>query len=148
LNLLNSLQKAIIEKRIRKTSVYAKEIENIQAQLIKCYNQMGNTIKVTLDEDTLDSYSTIAQSQKTMVSVTYIKQYISIHGKKDVKEKAKALLSRIEKAIDSGKIPETCLYWNEIQEIKLSLESYLENKTKVPGITENTLNGIMSWVAR
>ncbi len=148
LNLLNSLQKAIIEKRIRKTSVYAKEIENIQAQLIKCYNQMGNIIKVTLDEDTLDSYSTIAQSQKTMLSVTYIKQYISIHGKKDVKEKTKALLSRIEKAIESGKIPETCPYWNEIQEIKSSLESYLANKSKVPVITENTLNGIMSWMAR
>ena len=148
LNLLNSLQKAIIEKRIRKTSVYAKEIENVQAQLIKCYNQMGNTIKVTLDEDTLDKYSIIAQSQKAMLSVTYIKQYISIHGKKDVKEKAKALLSRIEKAIETGKIPATCPYWNEIQEIKTSLESYLGNKSIVPVITENTLNGIMSWMAR
>ena len=148
LNFLNSLQKAIIEKRIRKTSVYAKEIENIQEQLIKCYNQMGNTIKVTLDEDTLDSYSTIAQSQKTMLSVTYIKQYISIHGKKDVKDKAKTLLSRIKKAIETGKIPETCPYWNEIQEIKSSLVSYLANKSKVPVITENTLNGIMSWMAR
>jgi hypothetical protein len=148
LNLLNSLQKAIIEKRIRKTSVYANEIENIQAQLIKCYNQMDNTIKVTLDEDTLDSYSTIAQSQKTMLSVTYIKQYISIHGKKDVIDKAKALLNRIEKAIESGKIPETCPYWNEIQEIKSSLESYIGNKSKTPDISESTLNGIMSWVAR
>ena len=148
LNLLNSLQKAIIEKRIRKTSIYAKEIENVQAQLIKCYNQMGNTIKVTLDEDTLDSYSTIAQSQKTMLSVTYIKQYISIHGKKDVKDKAKALLSRIKKAIETGKIPETCPYWNDIQEIKSSLESYLGNKSKTPIISENTLNGIMSWAAR
>ncbi|HCT31018.1 MAG TPA: hypothetical protein DIW31_09865, partial [Bacteroidales bacterium] len=148
LNLLNSLQKAIIEKRIRKTSVYANEIENIQKQLIKCYNQMGNAIKVTLDEDTLDSYSTIAHSQKAMLSVTYIKQYISIHGKKDVKDKAKALLSRIEKAIESSKIPETCPYWNEIQDIKSSLESYLANKSKVPVITENTLNGIMSWMAR
>jgi hypothetical protein len=148
LNLLNSLQKAIIEKRIRKTSVYAKEIENIQAQLIKCYNQMGNTIKVTLDEDTQDKYTAIALSQKAMLSVTYIKQYISIHGKKDVKEKAKALLSRIEKAIESGKIPETCPYWNEIKEIKSSLESYIGNKSKVPAISENTLNGIMSWVAK
>ncbi|MFT3738482.1 MAG: JAB domain-containing protein [Breznakibacter sp.] len=148
LNLLNSLQKAIIEKRIRKTSVYASEIENIQTQLIKCYNQMGNTIKVNLNEGTLDKYTTIAQSQKTMLSVTYIKQFISIHGKKDVKDKAKALLNRIEKAIESGKIPETCPYWNEIQEIKSSLERYLTNKSKVPVITENTLNGIMSWMAR
>jgi hypothetical protein len=148
LNLLNLLQKAIIEKRIRKTSVYANEIENIQEQLIKCYNQMGNTIQVNIDNETLKAYSTIAQSQKTMLSVTYIKQYIGLHGKKDVKDKAKALLSRIENAIETGKIPETCPYWNEIQEIKSSLESYIENKSKTPAISENTLNGIMSWVAR
>jgi hypothetical protein len=147
LNLLNSLQKAIIEKRIRKTSVYASEIKNIQQQLIKCYNQMGNTIKVTLDENTLEEYSQIAHSQKTMLSVTYIKQYIGIHGKKDVKDKAKSLLARIEKAIESGKIPDTCPYWNEILEIKSSLEKYLGNKSKVPAIAENTLNGIMSWMA-
>jgi hypothetical protein len=148
LNLLNSLQKAIIEKRIRKTSVYAKEIENIQEQLIKCYNQMGNTIQVNIDDKTLEAYSAITQSQKTMLSVTYIKQYIGIHGKKDVKDKAKALLGRIEKAIETGKIPDTCPYWNEIQEIKSSLESYIRNKSKTPAISENTLNGIMSWVAR
>jgi hypothetical protein len=148
LNLLNSLQKAIVEKRIRKTSDYAKEIENIQEQLIKCYNQMGNTIQVNIDDKTLEAYLTIAQSQKTMLSVTYIKQYISIHGKKDVKDKAKALLSRIEKAIETGKIPETCPYWNEIQEIKSSLESYLGNRSKTPAISENTLNGIMSWMTR
>ncbi|HEY4787344.1 MAG TPA: hypothetical protein VIH57_14895 [Bacteroidales bacterium] len=148
LNLLNSLQKAIIEKRIRKASAYAKEIENIQQQLIKCYNQMGNNIKVSLDENTLEKYSLITQSQKTMLSVTYIKQYIGIHGKKDVKDKAKALLCRIEKAIESGKIPETCPYWKEIKEIKSSLESYLENKSQIPAISDSTLNGIMSWMVR
>ncbi len=148
LNLLNSLQKAIIEKRIRKTSDYAKEIENIQEQLIKCYNQMRNTVQVNIDDKTLEAYSAIAQSQKTMLSVTYIKQYIGIHGKKDVKDKANALLNRIEKAIESGKIPGTCPYWDEIQEIKSSLESYLGNKSETPAISENTLNGIMSWMAR
>jgi hypothetical protein len=148
LNLLNSLQRAIIEKRIRKTSVYANEIKNIQQQLIKCYNQMGNAIKVSLDENTLENYNQIAQSQKTMLAVTYIKHYIGIHGKKDVMDKAKALLARIEKAIESGKIPDTCPYWNEIHEIKSSLASYLGNKSKVPVISENTLNGIMSWIAK
>ncbi len=148
LNLLNSLQKAIIEKRIRKTSDYAKEIENIQEQLIKCYNQMGNAVQVSIDENKLEAYSTIAQSQKMMLSVTYIKQYIGIHGKNDVKDKANALLNRIENAIESGKIPETCPYWDEIQEIKSSLEGYLGSKTKILAISENTLNGIITWMAR
>jgi hypothetical protein len=104
LNLLNSLQKAIVEKRIRKTYAYAKEIENIQEQLIKCYNQMGNTIQVIFDGKTLEAYSAIAISEKTMLSVMYIKQYIGLHGKQGIKGKAAILADKIEKAIDSGKI--------------------------------------------
>lgn len=144
LTFLNSLQKAILEKRIRKTSPFAKEIQNIQSQLIKCYGQMGNTIQINIDDKTLEAYSTIAQSEKTMLSVTYIKQYIGIHGKQGVKEKATALLDKLEK----GRIPETCPYWSEIQEIKVSLKNYIGNKTKSPTISESTLNGIMSWVVK
>ena len=39
--LLSSLQKAMIEKRIRKTSPYAKEIMQMQDQLIKAADRMG-----------------------------------------------------------------------------------------------------------
>lgn len=148
LNLLNSLQKAIVEKRIRKTSTYAKEIENIQEQLIKCYGQMGKTIKVILDDKTLESYTSIAQSEKAMLSVTYIKQYIGLHGKEGVKEKASVLVSKIEKAISSGKIGTLDPYFNEIKEIQESLQEYLANKTQTPTIKESTLNGIATWLAK
>lgn len=146
LNFLNSLQKAIIEKRIRKTSPYAAEIKNIQGQLIKCYGQMGKTVKVIIDDKTLESYSAIAQSEKAMLSVVYIKQYIGLHGKGDVKEKANALSEKIKMAVESGKIAKSDLYFNEITEILESLKSYLGNKTKAPAIKESTLNGIMTWV--
>lgn len=148
LSLLNSLQRAIIEKRIRKTSPYAKEIKNIQDQLIKCYGKMGNTIEVKLDSKTLEAYTTIAQSEKTRLSVLYIKQYIGLHGKSDVKERAKTLLARIEKALELGKIEKTDPYYHEIIEIKDSLGSYLNNKSKTPEIQESTLNGIMSWLIK
>ena len=36
----------------------------------------------------LESYSAIAHSEKTMQTVAFIKQFIGIHGKKGVKEKA------------------------------------------------------------
>lgn len=148
LNFLNSLQKAILEKRIRKTSTYAKEIMNIQQQLIKCYQNMGNTVQVNIDQDILESYSTIANSEKTMLSIIYIKQYIGLHGKQGVKEKAKKLLDRIEKAINSSKITKDCPYWDEVSEIVTSLEHYLGNKTKAPEIQESTLNGIMTWLVK
>ena len=148
LQFLSSLQKAIIDKRIRKTSAYAKEIENIQEQLIKCYDQMGQAIKVTLDEKTLESYAQIAQSEKAMLSVAYIKQYIGLHGKEDVKEKATVLAGKIEKAIRSGKIVTTDPYYNEVKEIQDSLQDYLAKKTETPIIKESTLNGIASWLAK
>lgn len=148
LSFLNALQKAIIEKRIRKTSPYAKEISNIQEQLVRCYNQMGNTVQVKLDRKTLETYSSIAHSEKAMLSVLYIKQYIGLHGKQEVKEKAKSLLGKIKKAIESGKITKEDPYRNEISEIKASLESYINDKSKAPAIKESTLNGIMSWLAK
>ncbi len=146
LNLLNALQKAILEKRIRKTSPYAKEIQSIQSQLIKCYNQMGNAIKITIDDKTLESYREIAASEKSMLSVLYIKQYIGLHGKKDVKDKAGMLLEKLENTIQSGKINQTDDYYDEVSEIRSSLKSYLGNKTKAPAIKESTLNGIMNWL--
>jgi hypothetical protein len=148
LSFLNSLQKAIVEKRIRKTSAYAKEIRNIQEQLIKCYGQMGNTIQVKIDEKTIEAYSAIAHSEKAMLSVIYIKQYIGLHGKQGVKDKAAALLEKINKAIDTAKIGSSDPYFDEISEITESLKSYTSNKSKVPAIKESTLNGIMSWIVK
>ena len=101
LRFVSSLQKAILEKRIRKTSKYASEIQHIQNQLVKCYEKMGASIAITIDKKTLEKYTAIAGSQKTMLSVTYIKQYISLHGRKDVKDKAKALMEKIRKAAES-----------------------------------------------
>jgi hypothetical protein len=146
LSFLNSLQKAIIEKRIRKTSPYAKEIKSIQEQLIKCYRQMKERITIKIDDKTLDNYSAIAGSEKAMLSVMYIKQYIGLHGKSGVKEKAQALHDKLEKAIGSDKISVNDPYYKEISEIWDSLKSYLGNKTKAPVIKESTLNGIMTWV--
>ena len=40
LTLIHSLQKAILERRIKKDSPYAKEIELMQNQLICCYEKM------------------------------------------------------------------------------------------------------------
>jgi hypothetical protein len=148
LNLLNSLQKAIVEKRIRKTSIFVKEIGNIQEQLIKCYGQMGNNIRVNIDEKTLGDYSIIANSEKTMLSVNYIKQYIGLHGKKGVMDKATALSEKIEKALELDKITKSDPYYNEIAKIQESLKSYIDNKTQSPVIKESTLNGIVTWLAK
>jgi hypothetical protein len=143
LSFINGLQKAIVEKRIRKTSSYAKEIESIQDQLINCYEKMGESVQINIDEKSLESYSAIAHSEKTMQSIAFIRQFIGVHGIKGVKEKAQGLLDRINKAIEAERILETDPYFSELQDVINSLEAYLEGKTITPEINSATLNGLM-----
>jgi hypothetical protein len=143
LGFINGLQKAIVEKRIRKTSPYAKEIENIQEQLIACYEKMGESVQVNIDEKTLESYTSIAHSEKAMLSVAFIKQFIGLHGKKGVKEKAQGLSDRIDKALKEERITENDPYINELNVVIKSLQEYLEGKTTVPEISSSALNGLM-----
>jgi len=146
LSLINSLQKAIVEKRIHKHSVYSNEIEHIQTELIKCYNEMGNAITISIAPETLENYTAIAKSEKIMPSISYIKQYISLHGKTGVKEKAKSLFDRINKAIDKGDISFYDIRYKELHEIQNSLANYLKDKTTHIHISENTLNGLMGII--
>ena len=146
LRLLNSLQKAILEKRIRKTSVYANEIENIQNQLIKCYEKMGDSIEITIDTKTIARYNEIANSQKTMLSVNYIRQYINLHGKKNVKEKAQGLMAKMKKAVEKHKVSKDDPYADRLNKLYNSLNEYIEGKTTTPFINKSELNGLMGLV--
>jgi hypothetical protein len=146
LRFLNGLQKAILEKRIRKTSSYAAEIEKIQSNLIKCYEKMGDSIEITIDKKTLERFEKIAHSQKTLLSVSYIKQYISLHGKKSVKEKAKELMARVKKAVDNQKITKSDPYADRLQKLYNSLNEYIQGKTPAPQISKTELNGLMGLV--
>lgn len=48
---ISDLQKAISEKKIRKISPYAKQINRVQKAIISLYNQTGNAYKVGISED-------------------------------------------------------------------------------------------------
>jgi len=144
LRFVSSLQKAILEKRIRKTSKYASEIQHIQHQLVKCYEKMGASIAITIDKKTLENYSAIAGSQKTLLSVTYIKQYISLHGRKDVKDKAKSLMEKIRKAAESQKVRKSDPYSGRLENIYKALQNYVSGETTTPTISKSELNGLMS----
>ena len=143
LSFVNSLQRAIVEKRIRKTSPNAVEIENIQEQLISCLDVMGESILIKIDEKTLEAYSAIAGSEKAMLSLALIKQFIGLHGKRGVKEKAEALSNRIAKALKDEKITDTDPHIHELKVVSKSLQEYLEGKTAVADISAATLNGLI-----
>ncbi|SEH05037.1 P-loop NTPase family protein [Candidatus Venteria ishoeyi] len=143
---INALQKAITEKRIRKTSAYAKEIVQIQDKLVKLYNEMGEEAKIEIGSGTLARYKRIADSEKIMPSITYIKRFISLHGKTGVKDKAKRLLDQMLKAVKAKKLKESDPYKVRLESVYRALREYIEGITKTPTITQAELNGLMGLV--
>ena len=143
LRFINSLQKAIVEKRIRKTSAYAEQVKYIQEKLIGVYNSMATKIKLELKPDTYEVLKKLTGGEKVMASISFIKRYISMNGKPAMKEKAKQLLQQINRAYEKGKITDSDPYIVEIHELKKNLKAFTADKTiKVLEIEQATLNGL------
>ncbi len=124
LHFINSLQKAIVEKRIRKTSAYADQIHFIQDKLIEVYNSMKTKIKIELKPETYKEMKALTEEQKVLPSINFIKRYIGMNGKTGIKEKAGQLLDQINRAMDKGKITDSDPYVIEIHEIKKHLKAF------------------------
>ena len=139
---LLALQKSILKKEIRKTSPYASVINHIQEQLIAAHKMIGDKkITIKIEPKTLEKYAEIANGKRVMLSVTYIKQYLNLL-KTPTKEKAKTLLEHINKALHFNKIPENCIYMEELKYVKSSLSEYI-SKGEFNSITEQELRGLM-----
>ena len=143
LTLIHSLQKAILERRIKKDSPYAKEIELMQKQLITCYEKMGDMAEIKIDSKNLKRYLEIAHSQEGMLSVVLLKAYISLNGKKDIKDKAERLFKRIKKSVDQGKITKSDKYAEKLNEAYQTLKNYIDGDSMILNINKAQLNGLM-----
>lgn len=143
LRFINSLQKAIVEKRIRKTSAYAEHIKYIQTRLIDTYNGMGSRISIEIKPDTYDFLKQVSGQEKLLTSIGFIKRYISLNGRSGMKEKAKNLIAQIKRAVEKGKLPDNDPYSTEIYEIKKNLRAFIDNKAvRALAIETATLNGL------
>lgn len=143
LRFINSLQKAIVEKRIRKTSPYADQIKYVQEKLIEVYNSMKAKIKLELKPETFEELKKLTGGEKVMASIGFIKRYIVMNEKPGMKEKAKALLQQINRSIEKGKITDNDPYIVEIHELKKNLKAFTTDKTvKTLEIEQATLNGL------
>jgi len=141
LTLLHSLQKAINEKTITKTSKYADEVMAIQRGLIKAINAAGKEVDIIIDEDSLTKYRAIANGQKVIYSIPLLKQFIAITGKSNVKDKAEALLKRITEA-QKKELFKSDPHGNEIKAVKEALEDYIAGKQQSPILSDISLRGL------
>lgn len=144
LSFINSLQKAIVEKRIRKSSPYAEQIRYIQNSLIKVYNNMGKSTELKIRDNVLSEMLDIAGSEKVRLSISYLKRYIGMQGKEITKEKAEKLLHIITGALDNEKVPGNDPYMEKMKKVLSSLRVYIKDAAtpNVLQIQEATLAGI------
>lgn len=148
---LNALQKAIIEKRIRKTSKFAKEIEAIQLDLIKLFEalKINQSMTVKINPKRIADYYKVLGKQVEMQSVKFIKSYVNLQGKFIENKRAVSLHDRIVRAFNANRISKRDKYWTEVDEILKNLKSFVK-KNKNGGVLTaskkelNGLNGILS----
>jgi hypothetical protein len=140
--LLRSLQKAITEKIIRSADKYSEEIKEIQTFLVARANENVETFAITIGEARLEKFQKIVGSETKMLIVTLLKQYISLVGKKDVKEKAEALLKRIAKYEEKEEITKKDKYYNFLEVAVKRMKEYVSGKERHIKPTIAELNGL------
>jgi len=142
---LAALQKAIREKRIKKSSSFAKHIIDIQDSLIKLMEQFKNEqiIQVSINAKKRAELLSIIGRQTQLLSVKYIKDYILLQGKPISTKKATSLHNRIARKINAGSINEKDKYWSELKQVLKHLHVFI--KTNPVGgelqVEKKTLNG-------
>ena len=136
--LLFSLQKAIIERRIRKASPYAAEIRDIQSSLYELALLNVEEIEISINPKRKQHYSDIARSQQINEAVRLLKQYIPLQGKDSVEDKARRLQVKVKTFIENPAFKKNTPFYASIQKINEELSLYLENPDKVDMVVAPT----------
>ena len=143
---LNYLQRAIVEKQIRKTSKYADQIILIQEKLLKLIKRFEKEkiIRVIITTRIRNQLLQAMGQQVELPSVKLIKAYIGLQGKAIPVAKPKRLHNKIAKQINIGNIRKTDRYWDEVNIILKELKSFVATHP-IGGelkINPKTLNGL------
>lgn len=148
LRFINGLHRAIIEKKVRKSSPYAKQIAYIQDKLVKTYNEMTKAMTMQISDKTINEFKAIIASEKVMPSVMLIKRYINLNGKFNVKDKAKLLMDAMTRAHQKGKITKSDKYFKIFDQMHHNLSQYVKNKSqKILSIQQTELSGLNGVLA-
>lgn len=144
---INALHRAMVEKRIRKGSAYAKQILYIQDKLVKTFNTMNKVVIMPITEKIVSEFKEIIASEKVYPSVMLLKRYLSLNGKYGVKDKAKLLMDAMTKAFSKGLITKSDKYYRVFDRMHETLKQYVKNKKqKILSIHQAELSGLNGLV--
>ncbi len=148
LRFINALQKAMLEKRIRKTSPYAQEILVVQEKLITLFNSMRVKSRIKLAPETLEQLNTIATKEKVMPEILLLKKYINLNGKTGVRDKATKLANQMRLAEKKKTITKNSAYAGALSTAYKNLVGFAKDKKIKTLLIEkaelNGLNGLLN----
>lgn len=140
LSLLKGLQKAIIQKLIRKTSPLANEIQAIQDKLVRLYNSMKGDLKIEINNQELARLVAIAGGEEVYPSVNIMKRYIGMQGKEAESKKIDSFVKQIESSLAKKKVGEDDPYLDKVRTI---LNTLKKAKSGTPlSMAKAELNGL------
>ena len=140
--LYKAIQRSATEKLIRKSSKFAKEIQNIGNDLAKTYKEMDSSCSFEIPTTLFNKLNKISDSYGVSPIVAFIKRFINLYGNID-KVKAQRLLTSIENATKKGKVSTTDLGYSKLASIEKKLETYLNSdKLSVSDVELNGLRGL------
>lgn len=142
LSFIKSLQRAIVQKLIRKTSPMATEIEAIQSHLIKIYNSMRGDRVISIPDKELTRMVSLAGGEKVYTSVSLIKRFIGLQGKHQEREKIDSFIAEMEAAVKNGKVTKDDPFIKEINHIYRKLKVRAGNTIWVSTQELHGLEGI------
>lgn len=129
-----AIQKSIVARDVRKSSeaadLFAKVAKKVKAAFDivepkkEVANKHGVNIKIA-DTSFLNEVEKFVKDQKVNYAITLLKSFISMQGTKPELQKAENLVSRINKAIDNGKIDKENRLYSEIKDAAKELEDYI-----------------------
>ena len=141
LSYIKSLQKAIVNKLIRKSSVYAEDIRSIQDKLVKLYNQSdpNKEVRLVINENDLIRYISIVGGEAVYKSIEIIRRFVGMQGKELESNKIEAFVRYVNKAAITSEDP----YFDRVQVIVDQIRKYKQGKLKVADQELSGLKGIL-----
>jgi hypothetical protein len=145
LNFIKAVQKAIVQKIIRKTSKYAKEIQYIQKTLVEAFNNAKGDISFVIHKDNLPNFVAIAGGEEVFHSIGMIKRFIGMEGKPVELQKRQNFIKFIENAFKKQKLKDDP-YEDKVKAILKELKK--TKSEKIPVVIEHEelkgLHGILN----
>ena len=140
--LYRAIQKAAVEKTIRKTSKYSEEIKKVANDLVQTYKDMGDKAEFVVPQELEQKLKTIVESYGVTPAISLIKRFINLYGN-ITKDKAQRLLTAIKNAKKNGKVNSKDEAYEKINQVVKHLEGYIKNnKLQVTSVQLNGLKGI------